>query len=169
MLLAAPVQAVLMQPLAIEELTDRADLVLHGTILEKHCERDSAGRIYTKLALQVEEAWKGKPAANPFVFVQAGGILGAERVVVSGQPEYQPGEEVVLFLIRNQFGEGVVIGLVQGKFDVWKDPATGEKLACNLFHGERPGRSGGIGLAGAPATERLSLTNLKSRIAVRTK
>ncbi len=133
--ISANLQAVLMKSLPIEELSQKADLVVLGTVLSKSCHRDDSGRIYTKVQLRVDEVWKGSVATNSFTIVHGGGTVGNRRVEVSGQAEYQVGEEVVTFLRLNQRGEGVTIGLAQGKFCVGADPATGEKFAHNIFHG----------------------------------
>lgn len=127
--------AVLMTPLPMDELTQRAELILHATVTGKTCERTTEGRIITRVALDLIEIWKGSLATNRFTVVHGGGQVGNVRMEVSGQVEYKVGEEVVAFLVVNPRGEGVTLGLAQGKFHVWKDPATGEKFACNLFHG----------------------------------
>src|SRR5438874_1650779 len=90
-------EAVLMNPLAIEELSARAQLVVHGTVSSTTCQRDNAGRIYTRIELHVADVWKGKPPTNPLQIVQGGGTLGEQRTIISGQVEYRPGEEVVGF------------------------------------------------------------------------
>ena len=130
-----PLDAVIMVPLSIEDLTAKAQLVAHGTVVSKSCQRDSAGRIYTKIDLRVAEVWKGAMMTNHLILVHGGGILGEERVEVSGQVDYQIGEEVVAFIVLNQRGEGVTLGLSQGKFHVWKDRASGALFARNPFHG----------------------------------
>src|SRR2546425_6240991 len=127
--------AVLMEPLSVEELTKQSSLILHGTVLSKTCQRDPQGRIYTKVELDVAEVWQGSLSTKRFTIVHGGGILGDKQVVVSGQVEYGIGEEVVAFLVLNQRGEGVTLGLKQGKFRVWKDVKTGDVLAQNPFHG----------------------------------
>jgi hypothetical protein len=134
-LASAELQAVLMKSLPIEELSQKADLIVLGTVLSKSCQRDDSGRIYTKIELQVIEVWKGSLATNSFTIVHGGGTVGNRRVEVSGQVEYEVGEEVVAFLRLNQRGEGVTIGLAQGKFRVWTDKATGERFAYNILHG----------------------------------
>ena len=112
--------------------------VLQGTVLSKSCQQDDAGRIYTRVELQVAEVWKGTLATNRCTVVHGGGILGDRKAVVSGQADYQVGEEVVVFLVLNQRGEGVSLGLAHGKFHIGHDPATGEKLAHNPFLGLPP-------------------------------
>ncbi len=134
-LLGPSLAAVLMTPLSIGDLTAKADWIVRGTVSSKSTHRDTAGRIYTRVELQVADVWKGGPEHNPLIVVHGGGVLGEERVVVSGQVEYRVGEEVVAFLVRNSRGEAVTLGLAQGKFQVWKDEATGRPCVRNLFHG----------------------------------
>ena len=138
LLLAIHLPATQFTPVQLEDLTAKAQLVLQGTVLSKSCQQDDAGRIYTRVELQVAEVWKGTLATNRFTLVHSGGILGDQKAVVSGQADYQIGEEVVVFLVLNQRGEGVSLGLARGKFHIQQDPATGEKLAQNPFHGSLP-------------------------------
>jgi hypothetical protein len=128
-------RAVLMEPLTISALADQSELVVEGKVASKTSLRDETGRIYTRIELQVTEVWKGSISGSPFLIVQGGGVLGEEWSAVSGQVDYEPGEEVVAFLVRNHRGEGVTLGMAQGKFHVWKDPGTGVKYAANPFHG----------------------------------
>lgn len=157
--LAPTIWAVQMIPLSIEQLTAKAQLVLQGTVKSKTVQRDPEGRIYTRIELQVADSWKGQPKAGTFTLVQSGGVLGEEIVTVDGQEEFSIGEEVVVFLVLNQRGEGVVIGLSQGKFKV-RSEAGGEKVVHNLFHG-----AGAEAVTAAKAKpQRLGLGELKQRV-----
>lgn len=118
-------------PLSVGQLTAKAQLVLQGTVLSKTCQRDPQGRIFTAIDFQVSEVWKGNLAADRFRIVHGGGVLGQEAMRVVNQAEYRVGEEAVVFLVLNQRGEGVSIGLCQGKFRVWRDPESGSNLADN--------------------------------------
>jgi hypothetical protein len=134
LVLPIPLFATLFEPLSIETLSSEADIILQGKVLSKTCQRDASGRIYTRVELQVEDVWKGAISGSPFIIVHGGGVLGEEQRIVSGQAQYDIGEEVVAFLVRNNRGEGVTLGLKQGKFHVWKD-ATNIKYAVSPFHG----------------------------------
>lgn len=130
---SSALQALLMHPLSIEELTQRAEVIVHGTVLSKSCQRDPQGRIFTQIELQVIDLWKGQLQQSPFTVVQAGGRLGEEQVLLEGQPAFNLGDEVVLFAALNSNKQGVVLGLAQGKFDLFL--RNGQKFAQNIFHG----------------------------------
>jgi hypothetical protein len=140
-------QAILMRPLGIDELTRKADLIIRGTVLEKTSLRDDTGRIYTRVNVRVSEVWKGtlptNAAPDSLTVVQSGGTMGNVREEVSGDVQYDIGEEFVAFLVFNQRGEPVTIGLAQGKFHIWRDRQTGEQFAHNPFHGTPEVASGG--------------------------
>ena len=155
--LAPSLRAIQFTPLSIEQLAQQSALIVQGTVLSKSCQRDSAGRIFTKVELGIAEVWKGSLATNRFTVVHGGGILGDRKATVSGQVEYGIGEEVVAFLVFNPRGEAVTLGLAQGKFHVWKDGKTGEKFARNIFHG------GGGEFDARGAAARLTVAELKRR------
>jgi hypothetical protein len=163
--LAPSLRAIQFTPLSIEQLTKESTLVVRATVLSKSCQRDPAGRIFTKVELEVAEIWKGSLPTNRFTVVHGGGILGDRKATVSGQVEYALGEEVVAFLVLNHRGEGVTLGLAQGKFQIRQEAGTGERLAHNLFHGETGSRSQGVSTGDRlPTQHRLTLAELKRRV-----
>jgi hypothetical protein len=155
--------AVVLEPLSVAALTARADIVVQGVVRKTTCERDAAGRIYTKVELEVNELWKGAIAGSPLIVVHGGGALGTRQSAVSGQVHYHVGEEVVAFLVRNERGEGVTVGLLQGKFEVWKEPETGTKFVRNFFHGAGSGAAVSLQSANSSST-RLSLEDLRRQV-----
>lgn len=124
-----------MIPLSIDELRERADLILHATVKSKACERNAEGHIITRVRAEVSEVLKGTLKTNFVEIVYLGGIIGEVGETSSIQANYEVGEETVVFLRLNDQREAVTIGVVQGKFQVWEDKATGEKFVHNLFHG----------------------------------
>ena len=164
-ILAPSLRANQFTPLSIEQLTRESALVVRATVLSKSCQRDPAGRIFTRVELKVAEVWKGSLPTNHFIVVQGGGILGDRKATVSGQVEYALGEEVVAFLVLNDRGEGVTLGLSQGKFQIQQEAGTGEPLVHNLFHGETASRSREVSPADRlPTQRRLTLAELKRRV-----
>ena len=117
--------------LSLEQLVTAADVVVHGVVASTTCERDAAGRILTRVTLRATDVWKGATSNIPIV--HAGGVLGEEAVFAHGQERYAAGEEIVAFLKLNERGEGVTIGMSQGKFNVYREAAR--KLVRSSFHG----------------------------------
>lgn len=156
-----------MLPLSIKELSHQADIIVQGVVTNKVCLQDEAGRIYTRVDLQITETLKGKEVGDSMSVVHGGGTLGDRRVEVSGQVEYGIGQEVLAFLVLNPKGQAVTLGLCQGKFEIWQDGTTGEKFACNPFHGTQPSTSAETArqsVASAPSPVRLGLNALKEQI-----
>lgn len=151
-------------PMTIEQMTQAASVVLQGKVVNKSEHADEAGRIYTRVEIQVVDLWKGTVPANPIQVVHGGGTVGRKTMVVSHQVEYPPGEEVVAFLVVNPRGDFVTLGMAQGKFIIWSDPATGLKLARNIFHGVSSTRNTSASKQKAAPGERLTLGELKSRV-----
>jgi len=125
-------------PLTLEELANRADCVVRGLVEATTCQKDPEGRIYTRIEFKVLETWKGQVKADRLTLVHSGGEFQGRRVVMPGQVAYAVGEEAVAFLVYNPRGEGVTVGMTQGKFSLWTDPASGAKLAQNHVHNPVP-------------------------------
>ncbi len=108
------------RPVPIEMLAAQADWIVHGRVQSLESCRSVSFGITTVIELEVMETWKGV-ATNRMVLSAAGGVLGNRRMVLNGQPEFRIGEEAIWFLMRNDRGEGVLLELCQGKFDVHRD------------------------------------------------
>lgn len=134
------------KPLPVESLAAKATWVVRGRVESLEATRGSDGRMTTRVEVPVTEVWKGTPT-NRIGVVLAGGILGNRRVSVIGQAEFRVGEEVVLFLVPNERGEGVIVELAQGKFALHKDD-SGSLWVSN----------GVLGTASAPDSKSPSAT-----------
>ena len=156
------IQADQLVPLTIQQLTDHSQLIIQGAVLSKSCQRDPAGRIYTKVELEVRDVWKGALTNRIFTVVHSGGILGVRKATVSNQVEFDIGEEIVAFLVVNQRGEGVSLGLAQGKFHVWQESAT--QFVCNPFHGSPASVAKGRAVQRVASSGFLTLAELKDRV-----
>lgn len=108
------------RPVPIEILAAQADWIVHGRVQSLESRRSVSFGITTLIELEVMETWKGV-ATNRLMLSAAGGVLGNRRMVVTGQPEFRIGEEAIWFLMRNDRGEGVLLELSQGKFEVHRD------------------------------------------------
>jgi hypothetical protein len=129
-----------MVPLSIRDLTRQADWVAHVIVTAKTTRREPNGRLASQVDLDVLGLWKGRVPSTRLALAVTSGVLGEQEVRAEHEPEYAPGEEFVVFLKRNQRGQGVTVGLAQGRFSVWRDARTGTPFVCNPFHG-RPARA----------------------------
>ena len=151
-------------PLPIERLAGEADLVLQGRVNGITVQRDEAGRIYTQVALDVAETWKGEADADIFTIVHSGGVLGNELSATDGEVSFSVGDEVVVFVVVNSRGEGVTVGMNQGKFDVMRPNGLANAYVRNLFHGGAPPQPGGKRGYRLPFQLPLTLQALKHRV-----
>ena len=82
-------------------------------------------RILTDVSVRVSRALKGDPGTR-LTLTQLGGEVDGVRVTVHGAPAFRAGEEALVFVWRDSKGRAQVNGLAQGKFEITRDPATGE-------------------------------------------
>ena len=125
-------------PLSLEQLSERAELIFYGSVLENTVIRDGdKGRIATLTRFQVHELIKGQ-AADTHTIKQIGGeIAGGRSLRIHGVPRYEAGESYVIFLPRpSSLGFSSPVGLRQGNFTVTetggvKSVSNGSRLTAN--------------------------------------
>lgn len=133
-----------------KQLGAESSLVVQGRVVEvRSYWNDSHTKIFTETTVEIDRTYKGIDRSEVRV-VQMGGTVGNVRVTVHGALEWKRGQEVLLFLEDPRPGSFVVTGFSQGKFDIMRDPETGEPFV------EQP-RIEGVTLVGgrdaAPAAE----------------
>lgn len=136
------------EPLPVERLAKEAALVVRAEVISKTVQRDPATGIVTLVELAVREVWKGTHAGRSIRVAHAGGILGEIGRRVSGQSEYRPEEEVVLFLTPGGKGRWVTVAGADGKWSVRREASGGE-------HALR---------AGAAGVETVAVKDLESKV-----
>jgi|GEM_PF-1951827 len=97
-------------PADIASLTARADVVVHAKVVGRASAwaggSPKSGLIYTQVRLEPIELWKGAPSS---ITVRVpGGAVGEIDQIVQGTAQFEPGEEVVVYLRQ----------IVPGLFDV---------------------------------------------------
>lgn len=131
--------------LSMEEMTERAPLVVHATVhaTEPGWDQERA-KIWTWTELVVKETLKGR--AFPSVLVkQPGGVVGEVGMQVSGAATFAPGEEVVLFLEPAPDEPGAWVPVAMSSSKVTLENRLGVKLARRDLSGlafARPGKQG---------------------------
>lgn len=133
--LAAPASASTVLRFDLDDLVDRAAVIVHGKVLDKQSRRGSDGSIVTDLRVEVEDALKGVEGGT-FKFTVFGGVLGTRGSAVAGAATFERGEEILVFLDRpNKRGVRGTIGLSQGKYTIRE--VDGERLAFRDLEGLR--------------------------------
>jgi hypothetical protein len=116
--MALAASATMVPRLSLEEMVDRSELIVRGRSVRTWSAWDAKGQfIWTHNEIEVAETWKGGPGARVIVS-EIGGTVGDDAMQVEGVPQYQAGEEVVLFLYRTPIGYWRARGMGQGKFRV---------------------------------------------------
>lgn len=157
-------QAAQQVPMSIETLTTKADVVVHGKVKGITCKRDSTGRIFSVISLNLIENIKGQIKSKKFALVHGGGILGSKRTGSIVDPSFKVGEEVVVFAVYNSRGEAVPLGQNQGRFEVFQNPGNLAEMVRNPFHGSPKINDPRIVIKRAIGRSQLTLTELKRRI-----
>lgn len=118
-----------------DELTDRAQVIIHATCIQKQPRLRADGAVVTDYRFTVHAFLKGGTARS-FAYTAYGGILGDRGTAVAGSPTFEEGEEVLLFLdSENKQGCRTAIGLAQGKYSIRL--VEGTKLAFRDLEGLR--------------------------------
>lgn len=151
------VQATQQGPVAVEDMARQAQWIVHGTVESVETLQTSSGRRLTRVELVELEIWKGS-STNRLGVVLASGVLGERWVKVVGEPEYRPGEEVVVFARDNDWGEAVTLNLAQGKFAV-EDAGKGKWVSNGVLGGSP--NAGGVRM---PHQVPLRLESLQERV-----
>lgn len=83
-------------------------------------------RIFTDVTVRVDRTLKGTES-DRLTLTQLGGVVDGVRYSIPGCPAFRPGEEALFFVWRDAHGRAQVNGLAQGKFDIRRDPVSGER------------------------------------------
>jgi hypothetical protein len=138
LLLAVPavIRATVLLPIEFRELVTVATTIVHGRVAEVRAEWvDGRRSIETFLTIDADEYFKGGPGETVIVRVP-GGQMGRYRTVLVGAPEFQRGDEVVLFLRGNPARGAVIVGLSQGAFRVAPDRAGRRVVTTPVLMGK---------------------------------
>ena len=145
-----------------EEMTDRADLVFVGKVVELKADWQVAGTnqaIFTLVEFHTEEILKGTaPASIRLRFL--GGKVGGMTLEVVAVPKFEAGDRVLLFVEGNGVQFCPLVGVYHGKFGVRKDDKSSRDIV--FMHDGKPLRDvaeigAGEGAQFGPKRARLSI------------
>jgi len=97
-ILSLPMKALVVEKATLEEITNESKLIVYGKIIEKSSQWEGK-QINTYLTLQVYDVAKGNEVTNTIRVKQRGGKVGAYTSEISGQPNFEVGDEVFFFLV----------------------------------------------------------------------
>ena len=97
------------KPMSHEERAAIAGAVCRGVVETLTPYRSDEGFIYTKVAIRVEETFKGKVPSRLTIHYR-GGALGNEGETVIGMPDMNLGDERLFFLSQEDEGRIVAVG-----------------------------------------------------------
>jgi hypothetical protein len=122
-----------------EELTKRAEVILHGKCTAHVAKPGTGQTIVTEYTFEVIDFIKSGTATKSFVFQALGGKLEDRGYAISGAPVYAVDEEVILFLdaAHPKTGCRHAIGLAQGKFTVKQEQGSSKRYLVRDLGGLR--------------------------------
>lgn len=171
LLVAAPLGAVIMRALSLDELVESSDRVVVATVLSNESRwNDEHTRIYTYTTVRVEEYLKGSGAAGDTLVIRTlGGAVGETGLHVEGAPVFRAGDKEVIFLTAAAPGEETVgvKGWNQGRFKVLTHPDTGQEMVVRMMAGTRMVQKDGQNAMGEFSIIR-TLNDLRTAVRSRT-
>lgn len=118
------------QRLDLPELVARAEVVVEGRCVASETLRGPRGLIHTRTTVLVGRGWRGAGVGQLVTWLQPGGELGDEGLLIPGLPALRVGEEALLFLTPATASDvRVPVGLGQGLRRITADPVSGAPVA----------------------------------------
>jgi len=130
-MLATSVFATIVQKMELQQLVATADSIVQGRV-ESVEARYEERTIYTYISIVVDEPLKGD-RRRTVLLRQMGGRIGAKAVWIAGMPQFNSGDQVIVFLRNRQDGTFDVIGLNQGKYDIVNDYAVANVAGVSIL------------------------------------
>lgn len=132
-ILAAPAFATTVTKLDLEQLVQRADLIVQGQVQSVYCQWDEDRRlVFTYIAVRVDEPLKGE-GRRTVLIRQLGGTVGTIQMSVAGVPQFKPGQMAVVFLKSQDDGAFQVVGMSQGLYEIVDGYAVSNVFGVDLL------------------------------------
>ena len=136
-LLVPAVQATTVIPPTFDELVGQAELIFDGTVTDVRSEWIGEGgqrHIVTFVTFQINEGIKGDAGAN-YTIRMLGGTVGDQTMEVTDTPKFKAGDRDILFVENNGRQFVPLVGIMNGRFRVERDGATGAEVVKNNHGG----------------------------------
>lgn len=123
--------------LSDEQLAKTAEVIVVGQVLSAYYEIDAKDKDpYTRIHVRVSEYLKGKSPVRDIMLKTLGGVKGKMALLIPGAADFSRNEEVILFLERRDDGSLFPVGMVLGKYNIYRDATTGRKVVLRLEDGQ---------------------------------
>ncbi len=119
----------------MEEISVNSPLIIKGIVSKKWSEYDTNGKdIITIVEFNVIETIKGTSSEKQRVVVP-GGIIGDVGMMVSHTPQFDLGEESIVFITNDYKGRQTVTEWIQGNFEIINNKIfyEGDEIDANGF------------------------------------
>ncbi len=123
-LLATPAHSLTVVPRSFDELVQRADTVMVGTVQDVHSEFADNGldqNILSFVSFIELQIIKGQIPTQKYTLQVPGGVVGRFAQNYPGIPQFQAGQRYVVFIRGNHRDFFPVVGINQGVFRVLTD------------------------------------------------
>lgn len=141
LLLCAPAYGLSVVPRSFDELVQRADLVLVGTVSRVHSEFADGGldqnTIFSYVNFSELQVIKGRVTTGEYALRVPGGVVGRFAQDYPGVPAFQTGRRYLVFIRGNHRDFFPVVGITQGVFRILTN-AQGQQVVVRddrLSHG----------------------------------
>ncbi len=116
--LASPAAATVFVPADFSEMVTASTFIAHGHVVDVRSDTSAdRSRIVTFVTVDVEQSLKGALGGS-VMFRVPGGQVGRYRRVVVGAPQFDRGDEVIVFLTGHGPSIPYLFGLSQGVYRV---------------------------------------------------
>lgn len=133
--LATPAFATVYLPAEFAEMVAASRFIVHGTVVDVRSNPTADRRtIATHVTVAVADALKGSPG-EAVTFRVPGGQVGRYRRLVVGAPEFDRGDEVVIFLTARGPSIPYLFGLSQGAYRISRAGGSPLVTSPSIFDG----------------------------------
>lgn len=130
-LFSTPASATVMKYADVEQLIEISDIIVQGTVAEQKVYFDQAqGRVVTDTTFKIERKFLGKVEQTVTIQQWRGTHKGITSAI-PGDPNFEKGEEVIIFLHRGTDGVVALSAMGQSKFSIF--PTAQGKLVSRDF------------------------------------
>lgn len=133
--LASSASATQIEFRSLPSLAEDSQLVVQGQVSKvRSFWNEAHTRILTEVEITTLSSHKGAAPTSVRV-LQVGGVVDGVRMTVHGAPSWPLGQDVLLFLEPSTPGNFRLSGFTQGRFELHRDPDSGEWIASRPLYG----------------------------------